>query len=513
MRAGNSTILFSGMLAGDPHQGGATWAVLQYLLGFRRLRHDVLFVEPIKPGGLRPAGAALADSASAAYFRQVARDFGLEGRAALALDGTRDTVGLPYPELRAAAGRADVLVNVSGMLADPDLTARVPVRVYLDLDPAFVQVWHAQGIDMRFDGHTHFVTVGQAVGRPDCPVPTCGRDWITTLPPVVLSEWPPGDAVAHDGLTTVANWRGYGSVEHQGVFYGQKAHSLRRFIDLPTRTPERFLPALTIHPGEAKDLEALAANGWRLLDPAAVAGSPGAYREFVRGSKTEFGVAKAGYLASRCGWFSDRSACYLAAGRPVIAQDTGFGKALPAGEGLFAFATAGDALAAIDEMNRDYPRHRRAARARARHRRVPGRPPGGAGGPRGPAGGHRPAAAVRVPDQLPGGGGGRRPGRRHHPAAGPQGLEVGRPHAGGPAGQAGLPARPGPGSRSVPVGPAARPGRPPGLLRGRVRPGGRPALAAPGAGGRARAVPGRGGGGVGGGGPVGGPAGRPAAGV
>lgn len=361
MTARRLTILFSGMLAGDPHQGGASWAVLQYLLGLRRLGHDVLFVEPVKPAG----GAPLADSAAAGYFRQVAARFGLADSAALLLAGTRQTVGPPYDDLRERAGRADLLVNVSGMLADPELVADIPVRAYLDLDPAFVQCWHAQGIDMRFAGHTHFVTVGQAVGTPDCPVPTCSRDWVTTLPPVVLDEWPAGDAIAHDGLTTVANWRGYGSVEHQGVFYGQKAHSLRRFIDLPTRTAERFLLALAIHPGETKDLEALTANGWGLLDPAAVAGSPDAYRQFVRGSKAEFGIAKGGYVASRCGWFSDRSACYLAAGRPVVAQDTGFGRALPTGEGLLSFATADDALAAIDAINADYPRHRRAARALA----------------------------------------------------------------------------------------------------------------------------------------------------
>jgi hypothetical protein len=348
------TILFCGMLAGDPHQGGATWAVLQYLLGFRRLGHDVWFVEPVKPP-IRPE--------SADYFRQVVRDFGLEDRAALLVDGTRETVGLRYDTLLAAARPTDVLVNVSGMLTDPDLIAHIPVRAYLDLDPAFVQCWHAQRIDMRFAGHTHFVTVGQAVGRPECPVPMGDRDWIPTLPPVVLDQWPVADEIVHDGLTTVANWRGYGSVEHQGVFYGQKAHSFRRFIDLPTRTRERFLPAIAIHPGETRDVAALAANGWQVLDPAAVAGTPDAYRRFVRGSKAEFGVAKGGYVASRCGWFSDRSACYLASGRPVIAQDTGITKFLPTGEGLFAFNTTDDVLGAIDELNRDYPRHRGAARA------------------------------------------------------------------------------------------------------------------------------------------------------
>ena len=269
------TVVVSGMIAGDPHQGGATWAVLQYVLGFRRLGHDVYFVEPVVTSSLRPAGAALDSSENAAYFRRVVAEFGLERSAALLLAGSRQTVGLSHDELRSVGHRADVLVNISGMLTDDDLTARIPIRVYLDLDPAFIQLWHAvQGIDMRFAGHTHFVTIGQAISRSDCPVPTCGRSWIPTNQPIVLDHWPVAGAITHDAFTTVGNWRGYGSIEHQGIFYGQKAHSLRPLMDLPTRTREKFLLAFAIHPGETTDLTALAANGWQLADPRRVAGSP-----------------------------------------------------------------------------------------------------------------------------------------------------------------------------------------------------------------------------------------------
>jgi hypothetical protein len=364
MPATRSTILFSGMIAADPRQGGATWAVLQYLLGLRRLGHRVCFVEPIKAAKILPAGASLAESENAQYFHQVLRQFGLDGSAALLLDGTAETVGMSHQALSDVAREADLLINVSGMLADERLTAPIPTRAFLDLDPAFVQVWHANyGIDMGFDRHTHFVTVGQAIGQPECPVPTCGRSWIPTLQPVDLEEWRPvTDAQPPAALTTVANWRGYGSVEHQGLIYGQKAHSLRQFIDLPSRTRQPFVLALSIHPGEVNDVKALAANDWRLVDPADVAGTPDAYRDFIHRSRGELGIAKAGYVASRCGWFSDRSACYLAAGRPVIAQETGFSRFLPTGDGLFAFTSTGDVVAAVDAMNRDYPRHRRAAR-------------------------------------------------------------------------------------------------------------------------------------------------------
>jgi hypothetical protein len=279
------TILVSGMIAADPFQGGATWAVLQYLLGLKRLGHEVCLIEPVKQTALRPSGTPLERSANAAYFRRVAADFDLEHGAALLLEGTRQTDGLSYDKMLQAARRADVLLNISGMLTDPELIARIPVRVYLDLDPAFIQLWHAvQGIDMRFAAHTHFVTIGQAIGQPDCAVPTCGRTWIPTPQPIVLPCWPVAERITHDGLTTVGNWRGYGSIEHEGVFYGQKVHSLRQYLTLPTRTREKFLPALAIDPGETRDLEALRTNGWQLLDPARMADTPAHYQQFLQGS-------------------------------------------------------------------------------------------------------------------------------------------------------------------------------------------------------------------------------------
>jgi hypothetical protein len=360
------TILFSGMIAADPHQGGATWAVLQYLLGLRRLGHDVYFVEPIREASLRPAGSDFGSSENAAYFGEITRDFGFERRSALLLADSGQTVGLSYAELSAIARRADVLINISGMLTDPRLIEPIPRRVYLDLDPAFIQLWHsAYQIDMRFAAHTHFVTIGVAIGTPTCPVPECGVRWTKTLQPVVLEEWPVATRIETDALTTIGNWRGYGSVEFQGQHYGQKAHSLRAFLELPRRTRERFALGLAIHPGETKDLAALDEHGWQILAPSEIAQTPARYRDFIRGSKAEFGIAKSGYVHSRCGWFSDRSVCYLASGRPVIAQDTGFSQYLPTGRGLFAFNGIDDVLAGIDAINDDYDGHARAARALA----------------------------------------------------------------------------------------------------------------------------------------------------
>lgn len=363
MRDSPLNIIFSGMIAADPYQGGATWAVLQYVLGFQELGHRVVLIEPIQSKSIQPVSCPLSESINAAYFRQVVREFGLSGTAALLLDGTRQTVGLTYDDLVALTAQADILFNVSGMLSDRELTDSIPIKVYLDLDPAFIQLWHsAHGIDMQFEPHTHFVTVGLALGTSSCRLPTCGKKWIHTCQPIVFNHWPRSREIRYNGLTTVGNWRGYGSVEHDGEFYGQKAHSLRELITLPRHTQERFFLAMAIHPEETRDLEALSQGGWNLLNPRDVAGSPAAYREFIQHSKGEFGVAKSGYVKSRCGWFSDRSVCYLASGRPVIAQDTGFSEHLPTGEGLFAFTTVEGAVRCIDSMNQDYDRHAKAAR-------------------------------------------------------------------------------------------------------------------------------------------------------
>jgi hypothetical protein len=318
-------ILVAGMVAADPHQGGATWAVLQYVLGFEQLGHEVWLVDPADAG-----------PEARAYFAELEL-------------GPRAFLG------RYAGPVPDVLLNVSGTLRDERILDRAPIRVYLDLDPVFNQLWHLQGVDAGLDGHTHYVTVGRRV-------PATGHDWIPTLPPVVLDRWPVAERIETEAFTTVGNFRAYGSIEHEGVRYGQKAHSLRPLVKLPRRSDEHFALALDIHQDEP-DLAVLRNHGWELLDPRAVAGTPERYAAFVRGSRAELGVAKEGYVVSKSGWFGDRSAVYLASGRPVVAQDTGFGERLPVGAGLFAFSDVDDVLAAIEALRFDYGRQARAARA------------------------------------------------------------------------------------------------------------------------------------------------------
>jgi hypothetical protein len=326
-------VLLSGMLVRTPHQGGATWAVLQWVLGLRALGHDVTVVEQL------PAPPT---AEQRAYAAVVERQTGVAPELFSGESG----------ELARRTGPVDLLVNLSGALRDEALVGLAPTRLYVDLDPGFTQVWHAMGGDVGLSGHTAHATVGLCVGTASCPVPTGGLRWLHVLPPVVLDRWVPGP-VREPVVTSVGHWRSYGSVEWSDVHYGQRAHSARRLLDVPARSPLPVRFALGISPQETADLERLDEAGWALVDPAVVAGTPDDYRAFVRGSAAELGIAKRGYVAGRTGWFSDRSACYLAAGRPVVAQDTGWSGVLPTGLGLHAYDDADGAVAALERVAAD----------------------------------------------------------------------------------------------------------------------------------------------------------------
>jgi hypothetical protein len=345
------SVVVSAALAQRPGVGGHTWFALQYLLGFRALGWEVTLVDRLDPG---MPGDGLA------YLAEEMERFGLGGEWSVLLPEGR-SAGLPRAEVERRLASSDFLLNVMGYLEDEELLAQAPLRVFLDIDPGFGQMWSELGLADPFAGHDRFVSVGLEVGSAGCAVPDCGLEWIPTLPPVVLARWP---AVSGgDAFTSVATWRGpYGPVEYGGRTFGLRAHQFRRFISLPERVPAEFEPALAIDPGDAADVARLRSAGWTLLDPAAVAADPVSYRSFVQASGAEFTVAKAMYVDTHSGWFSDRSACYLASGKPVVAQETGFGRHLPTGEGLLAFSTLEEAVAAVEEVRGDRERNARAAR-------------------------------------------------------------------------------------------------------------------------------------------------------
>lgn len=350
----NGQVVLAGAIAQLPCRGGHAWAFLQYLLGFRDLGFEVLFLDRVTEDMDTRRGSH--------YLKSVMDRFGLEDDYCL-LGTNRDAlVGIDRATALQRTRESLGLINVNGFLDDEEFLAAAPRRVYLDIDPGFAQMWRELGLHDSFVGHDVFVTIAEQIGRAGCRVPTCGLNWITTRPPVVLDLWTqatePGGA-----FTSVGSWRGpFDPVEFDGTLFGLRAHEFRKLFELPHLTGERFELALDIDRAEVPDLAQFDRYGWHLHNPQVAAGSPDDYWAFVRASKAELMVAKNMYVESRSGWFSDRSACYLASGRPVVAEDTGLGGLYPLGVGLLPFRTLDDAAAAVEAVASDYPGHARAAR-------------------------------------------------------------------------------------------------------------------------------------------------------
>ena len=358
-------VLVSGAIANKPFNGGEAWVRLNWLLGFKRLGCDVFFVEQFDAAGDRAAAESTwEESPAVRYFQQVVRQFGLEDSAALISETGQRVWGISNRHLRAIAGRCDVLINISGNLTWVPLKDRIPIKVYVDLDPGFTQYWQDQGnLGARLDGHDYYYTVGENIGAVDCPIPTNGLAWRPVRQPVVLDEWPIAEAELPRRFTTIGSWRGaFGPLQAGETIYGLKVHEFRKFIELPRRVNGAFELALDIHPADEKDRRLLQENGWRLVDPKALAGDALRFREYVQKSAAEFSVAQGIYVETNSGWFSDRTVRYLASGKPALVQDTGFSRNLPTGEGLLAFRSMDDAVNGAEAIARDYQRHCREAR-------------------------------------------------------------------------------------------------------------------------------------------------------
>jgi hypothetical protein len=362
----NRTIVLAGSLAQKPHQAGHTWVFLQYLLGFRRLGWDVLFLDRLEPDMCVDAAGnrcSIEICTGFLYLKDVMTAFGLEDSFAVACDGGRRFIGLPREEVLNRVNESAALINVMGFFTDPEVLAKAGTRVFFDIDPGFGQMWRELGWHDPYAGYDRYVTIGERIGQADCTVPDCGLTWITTKQPVVLEYWPASEGPSDGAFTSIGAWRGpYGSVEYGGRTYGLRAHEFRKFMTLPTLSKETFEVALDIHSAETNDLALLSTNGWRLEDPSVAAHDPGAYQAYLSSSKAEFMVAKNMYVQSKSGWFSDRSICYLATGRPVLAEDTGLEDLSATGEGLVTFQTLDEAVAGAAEISRHYVHHSRRAR-------------------------------------------------------------------------------------------------------------------------------------------------------
>ena len=352
-------IVCSGHLIRHP-VGGHSWHHLQYLIGFMRLGHEVTFFEDYGWANscYDPSRSEMTPDPDygVAYMSRLFQSFGLEDRwCYLAEDGTAR--GMSRAQLTDACRESDVYFNLSNInwIPELDLCRR---RVLVDTDPVFTQIG-AFGMGGPFSRYDALFTYGENVHRSGCEMPTGDARWLPTRQPVVLDLWHVTAGDTAQPLTAVMNWTSFSDTYNEDWIYGQKDREFKPYFSLPRETGERMRIALHA-PVQVQQL--LAKNEWELDDPLQVTRDPFSYQEYIRGSRAEFGVAKHGYVSTRCGWFSDRSSAYLAMGRPVVIQDTGFSDFLPCGEGLLAYRTKEEAIAAIRRLRDDYNGHCRAAR-------------------------------------------------------------------------------------------------------------------------------------------------------
>jgi hypothetical protein len=356
-------IVVCGYMVRHPFAGNLL-AFFHYVLGLVRLGHEVVYLEESgwPYSCYDPATSQWYDDPSSG-LRVVRTLFAAHQVDVPVIYVNRDTGhvdGAGRDGVERLLRAAELLLNIGGVCYLPEflLCGR---RALVDMDPLFTQV-ERFGARALGDYHVHF-SYGANIGRPGCTIPACGINWQATAPPVVLDLWEWAQPQAGAPFTTIANWGSYGKVNHLGTSYGQKDEEFLRLIDLPRHTAQRLELALS---GADSDGPRLQQAGWSVRDAGAEIGiDVTAYRDYIRASCGEFSVAKNAYVASRSGWFSDRSVCYLAAGLPVVLQDTGFSGWLPTGRGLLAYGTLEEAAACLERVAGDYAAHRRAARALA----------------------------------------------------------------------------------------------------------------------------------------------------
>lgn len=362
-----------------PHSPGSVWNRVHYAAGLRSLGHDVHLVEEVRRDWCvddRFHPASYEDSTNRRLFRDVLGPFGLlDGACQLFEDGEGWT-GLSPRELEAVARDADLLINISGHVRTPRVLDHVDVRAYVDDDPVYTQLWVAEhDVDLGFGHHDVFFTKGLDIGTPRSPIPDAGVRWHPLLPAVHLDHWEVTPAPRAGSYTTIASWSGYKDLVFQGELHSSKYHAFQRFAPLASRSG-RPLEVLLKSLASFRDdvgVRQLREHGWIVSDSAEI-DSLEAYQQRIRASRGEIGIAKDAYVRARSGWFSDRAAHYLAAGRPVLAQATGFEEHLPTGTGILTFGDLDEAAAGLEELERDHAGHCRAARefaeAHLDHRQV-----------------------------------------------------------------------------------------------------------------------------------------------
>jgi hypothetical protein len=365
-------IVVTGLVATYP-LGGVAWDYLAYVEGFRRLGHEVFYLED--------TGGWFYDPVAQTFTDRIQRnlDFLTEGLRRVGAARTRWAVRAPdgtyhgsaRDEVLATCRTADLLLNVSGACWLREEYRGARCHAYLDSDPGYSQakLWaadHGQATeDERYSvnlirAHDRFFTFAENMGGADCRIPACGLRWQPTRQPLVLDHWPYSFRPESRAFTTVMSWKTDVTLPLiDGVRYGGKDVEFLRFLDLPAHTDATLEVAVA---GSAP-LSTLRARGWKVVDARTKSATMADYRSYLQQSRGEWSVAKNAYVGLRSGWFSTRSAAYLALGKPVAVQDTAWSRYYESGAGLLAFASLDEAAGALEAIDADYRRHCDAARA------------------------------------------------------------------------------------------------------------------------------------------------------
>lgn len=361
MKTGKLKIVVAGIIARYPF-GGVTWCSLMYLTGLRALGHDVYYLEDTGECvyDYEQNTISLDSSYGLNYINSSLAQFGLENNW-IFVDYEGKYYGKTKEETQEVCKNADLFINLSGgSWFWRDEYLKIPRKIFIDSDPAFTQAAIAKGESWYVEFFRSFdalFTFGCNLGADDCTIPATSFEWKTTWQPVICDEWKTENAPPpRDVFTTVMTWKNHSFADADGNKDKQFAH----FLDLPNKTNQPIELAVN---GARKLLHS---HGWQTVDGMNVSKNLNLYRNYIQHSKAEFSVAKHLYVATKSGWFSDRSECYLAAARPVLVQKTGFEKYLPTGEGLLAFDNLEEALNGIEKINADYARHSLKAREIAR---------------------------------------------------------------------------------------------------------------------------------------------------
>jgi hypothetical protein len=333
---------------------GHTCAVMNWVKGLESLGWEVWITEHLTSDELEAPESGRARSPQEEFWHEAAAEFGLSDRQCLIIDGK--SPGLET--FRDFCARADLFLNYSGQFKLLDLLGDRMTKGYLDVDPGFTQLWvETCGTDMNFAGHDLFLTVGSNFRSPNLRLPRAAQEWIPLLAPVPGGYWrerlvAAGGANERRAWTTVSHWYGYNDLVWEGSTYGGKRDSLHALANLPRMTGVPFAIASDLQPGW-EDYDPFIDGGWNLISSAEVCRDVDAYLRFIAGSRGEIGVAKGGYVVSRGGWISDRSVIYLALGRPVVLQDTGWPEVVASRPGLLPFEDVSGAAKRIAEAEKN----------------------------------------------------------------------------------------------------------------------------------------------------------------